>query len=133
VQDIIAESPDPIRLGGICKVLETQLEQHVRSEIRSTILGHVQRGGTPTAFDRTLATAYGSYAAAMVADGQYGRMAALQQNQLTSVPLGSVANKTRTVPRDAPMVAAALAVGTSFGVSDFDLRLEGDEASTAVT
>jgi 6-phosphofructokinase 1 len=133
VQEIIAESPDPIRLGGICKVLETQLEQHVRSEIRSTILGHVQRGGTPTAFDRTLATAYGSYAAAMVADEEFGRMAALQQNQLTSVPLGSVANKTRTVPRDAPMVAAALAVGTSFGVSNFDLRLEGDEASTAVT
>ena len=49
------------------------------------------------------------------------------------MPLGSVANKVRTVPRDTPMVAAALAVGTSFGAADLDLRLEGDEASKTVT
>ncbi|HMB90661.1 MAG TPA: ATP-dependent 6-phosphofructokinase [Rhodothermales bacterium] len=127
VQEIIKESPDPIRLGGICKVLETQLEQHVRSEVRSVILGHTQRGGTPTAYDRNLATVYGSYAAAMVADGHFGRMVALQNNSLTSIALEEVANRTRTVPTDAPMIAAALAVGTSFGVPDLEIRLVGTE------
>jgi 6-phosphofructokinase 1 len=129
VQEIIAESPDPIRLGGICKVLETQLEQHVRSEVRSVILGHTQRGGTPTPFDRNLATVYGSYAAAMVADGHFGRMVALQNNSLTSIALEEVANKTRTVPPDAPMVAAAVAVGTSFGVPGLEHRMIGTETT----
>ena len=95
VQEIIKESPDPIRLGGICKVLETQLERHIRSEVRSVILGHVQRGGTPTPYDRNLATVYGSYAASMVADGVYGRMVALQEGHLTSIPLDQVAGKVR--------------------------------------
>src|SRR5690606_26115038 len=129
IQEIIEESPDPIRLGGICKMLESQLESRVRSEIRSTILGHVQRGGTPTAYDRNLATMFGSYAAAMVVDQQFGRMVALQQNSLTSVPFEDVANKPRTVPADAPMIAGALAVGMSFGVRDFDVRLAGSEMS----
>ncbi len=133
VQEIVKDSPDPIRLGGICKVLETQLEQHVRSEVRSVILGHVQRGGTPTPFDRTLATVFGSYAAAMVADGTFGRMVALQQNEITSVPLDAVANRTRTVPPEAPMLAAALAVGTSFGVPDLHYRMAGDEASAKMS
>ncbi len=132
VQEIVADSPDPIRLGGVCKILESQLEKRVRSEIRSTILGHVQRGGTPTAYDRNLATMYGSYAAAMVVDKQYGRMVALQQNSLTSVPFEEVANKTRTVGPDAPMVAGALAVGMSFGVKNFDVRLAGSEMSPSL-
>ncbi|MFQ5570280.1 MAG: 6-phosphofructokinase [Rhodothermales bacterium] len=129
VQEIIEESPDPIRLGGICKVLESQLEHHVQSEVRSVILGHVQRGGTPTAYDRNLATAFGSYAAAMASDRHFGRMVALQQNRLTSIPLEDVAHKTRTVPLDAPLLAAGLAVGTSFGVADLDQRLPGTRAS----
>jgi phosphofructokinase-like protein len=133
VQQIVADSPDPIRLGGACNVLAAQLAPLVESEIRTTILGHVQRGGTPTAFDRNLATAFGSYAAAMVEDASYGRMAALYHNRLTSVPLEEVANKTRTVRPDSPMVAAALAVGTSFGVPELDIALEGDKMSEAVS
>jgi 6-phosphofructokinase 1 len=133
VQQIVADSPDPVRLGGACNVLAAQLAPLVESEIRTTILGHVQRGGTPTAFDRTLATAFGSYAAAMVEDETYGRMAALYRNRLTSVPLEEVANKTRTVRPDSPMVAAALAVGTSFGVPELDIALDGDKISEAVS
>ncbi|MEX0821950.1 MAG: hypothetical protein WD021_07380, partial [Rhodothermales bacterium] len=67
------------------------------------------------------------------ADGQFGRMVALQQNRLTSVPFAEVANKTRTVPRDHPMIAAALAVGTSFGVAGFDYRMKGHQKTKAVT
>ena len=133
IQQIVADSPDPIRLGGACNVLAAQLEPLVESEIRTTILGHVQRGGTPTAYDRTLATAFGSYAAAMVEEENFGRMVAMWQNRLTSVPFEEVANKTRTVTRDAPLVAAALAVGTSFGVPELDVSLNGDAVSGAVS
>lgn len=133
VEQVVEDSPDPIRLGGIGKELESQLSQHVNSEVRTTILGHMQRGGTPTAYDRNLATAFGTYAASMIADEQFGRMVALQQNRLTSVPFKQVANKTRTVPLDHPMIAAALAVGTSFGIRDFDYRLHGDKKTKAVT
>jgi ATP-dependent phosphofructokinase / diphosphate-dependent phosphofructokinase len=133
VQSIVESSPDPIRLGGICKVLEHQLNAHLRSEIRTTILGHVQRGGAPTPYDRNLATAFGAYAAAMAADGRYGHMVALRNNSLTCVPLSEVANRIRTVPTDAPMVLAGLAVGTSFGVKQFDQRFHGHEDVHTVT
>lgn len=133
VKDLVSDSPDPIRLGGIGQVLENQLETHLRSEIRTTILGHTQRGGTPTAFDRNLASAFGAYAAAMVADGKFGYMVALQKNKLTSVPLVEVAERIRTVPADAAMISTALAVGTSMGVSNFEQRLVGTEISTPIT
>ncbi len=131
VRQEIADSPDPIRLGGIGHVLENALRTHVRSEIRTTILGHMQRGGSPNAYDRNLATAFGSYAASMIAQGQYGRMVALNGGRLTSVAFADVAGKTRTVPPDAPMMAAALSVGTSFGARDIT-ALFGAEASAMV-
>lgn len=133
VQQRIEDSPDPIRLGGVGKVLERALAERVSSEVRTTILGHMQRGGTPTAYDRNLATVFGTYAASMVVDGEFGRMVALQENRLTSVPFIDVANKTRTVPPDSPMLAAAVAIGTSFGVSDLDVRMQGRERTTAVS
>ncbi len=133
VQSIVESSTDPIRLGGICKVLEHQLNTHLRSEIRTTILGHTQRGGGPTPYDRNLATAFGAYAAAMVSDGNYGRLVALQNNNLTSVALEDVANRIRNVPKDAAMIRAGLAVGTSFGVSDFEHRFAGRDVAKTVT
>ncbi len=133
VQQHVEESTDTIRLGGVGKVLERELAARVSSEVRTTILGHMQRGGTPTAYDRNLATVFGTYAASMVAEGAFGRMVALQDNRLTSVPFEEVANKTRTVPVDNPMLAAALAVGTSFGMRDFELRMKGDKATTTVS
>jgi ATP-dependent phosphofructokinase / diphosphate-dependent phosphofructokinase len=133
VKQIVADSPDPLRLGGICNVLEHQLCKMVDSEVRTAILGHIQRGGTPTAYDRTLATAFGAYAAALVASGEFGRMAAVQQGRLTSVAIADVANRQRTVSHDAPMVAAALAVGTSFGVRDLAFRFDGRSPSAFMT
>lgn len=131
VRQEIADSPDPIRLGGIGHVLENALRTHIRSEIRTTILGHMQRGGSPNAYDRNLATAFGSYAASMIAQGQYGRMVALNGGRLTSVAFADIAGKTRTVPPDAPMMAAALSVGTSFGARDIT-AIFGAEASAMV-
>lgn len=116
------------RLGGIGEVVREELKPKVKSEIRTTTLGHIQRGGTPTAFDRVLATNYGTYAASLVARGEFDRMVALQDNQLTSVPLDEVAGESRKVPRDSMLIASAQAVGTSFGNPEvsFDVDELGD-------
>jgi len=123
VRETDESSTDPVRLGGVGNVLKQQLESRLNSEIRTTVLGHIQRGGTPTSFDRRLATNFGAYAASLVARGSYGRMVALQDNHLTSVPLESVADTNRRVPEDSMYVASAAAVGTSFGRSDFDIEV----------
>ena len=133
VRQIVADSPDPLRLGGIARVLERALAQRLSSEVRTAILGHVQRGGPPTAYDRTLATAFGAYAAALVAARRYGRMVAVQEGRLTSVALADVADRQRTVPEDAPMVAAALAIGTSFGAAGLGLCFDPSRPSALMT
>jgi phosphofructokinase-like protein len=75
------------RLGGIGAALALELEERTGYEARVTVLGHVQRGGTPTSTDRILATRYGAHAYEMVRAGEFGRMAAIQGTQMTSVPL----------------------------------------------
>jgi 6-phosphofructokinase 1 len=81
----------------------------------------MQRGGSPTAYDRTLATTLGTRAAALVAEGTTGVMVAVQNDAFTQVPLDEIAGKTRTVPLDDPLIASGLDVGTSFGVAVSDL------------
>lgn len=133
VRQRIEDSPDPLRLGGAGEVLARALEPRLPNEVRTTILGHIQRGGTPTPFDRNLSTLFGAYAAAMVRDGVSGRMVAIQQNRLTSIPLEDVADKTRTVELGAPMLAAATAVGTSFGIPNRITRFKGIEPSGLIS
>ena len=84
-------------------------------ETRLTVLGYLQRGGTPSPYDRVLATAFGTSAAEMLARGQFGRMVALKDGQVASVPLSEVAGRTRTVPKDHHLIETARLVGTSFG------------------
>ena len=115
VQAHLENSPDPIRLGGVANVLREQLKEHLESEVRSTQLGHVQRGGTPTPYDRVLATRFGWYAAKMVANGEFGRMAALKGDECTSVPIEEVANRTRNVPDDSTLLDVATSLGISLG------------------
>lgn len=117
INKVVEGSPDPIRLGGACQVLGFALEQHLDSEVRTTILGHVQRGGTPTPYDRILSTRFGAHAAQQVAKGNHGVMVALQGGIMTEVPLDQIAHKVRTVPADSPLIRGAVALGTSFGVS----------------
>ena len=121
-----------MRLGGIGHVLAEQLKPRIRSEVRTTILGHMQRGGTPTPYDRNLSTAFGARAASLVAHEQFGQMVAVQSGSFTEVPLHEVAGKTRTVPLSAPLIASGQAVGTSFGVDDLDARM-ADVESAALT
>ncbi len=109
------DSPDPIRLGGVGEHLRAMLEPHLRSEVRTTLLGHVQRGGHPTPFDRVLATRFGHAAAQMALRGQFGQMVALQADACVAVPLESVAGRTRCVPLDHPLVGAARSLGVCLG------------------
>ncbi|MCW2289882.1 6-phosphofructokinase [Leucobacter luti] len=86
------------RLGGVADVLAPLIEQHTGIETRATVLGHVQRGGSPTAFDRVLATRTGIAAADAARDGQWGTMAGLTGDQITMVPLAEAVGQLKTVP-----------------------------------
>jgi 6-phosphofructokinase 1 len=86
------------RLGGIGHVLEREIEERTGFETRATVLGHVQRGGTPTAFDRVLATRLGLAAVDAVHDGDWGMMMALRGTQIERVPLADAVAQLRTVP-----------------------------------
>jgi 6-phosphofructokinase 1 len=85
------------RLGGIANILAEEIEKRTGFETRVTILGHVQRGGTPTAFDRVLATRFGVAAIDAVHDGGFGEMVALQADQIVRVPLGEAVKELKTV------------------------------------
>ncbi|MHB8056085.1 MAG: 6-phosphofructokinase [Candidatus Aminicenantales bacterium] len=115
VKKHIAASPDPIRLGGVGFVLGDQLERLTGQEARCVVLGHLQRGGSPTAADRILATELGAEAVRLAAKGIFGRMVAIRCGGLSSVPLNIPAKGPRLVPRNHPLIVAARAVGTSFG------------------
>jgi len=115
VRETLADSPDPLRLGGVGQWLQQQLQPMVVSEVRNTLLGHVQRGGTPTPFDRVLATRFGVAAARLVQQGQFGRMVALQGSECTSVPMADVASRNRVVPLGHALWQAALATGVTMG------------------
>jgi ATP-dependent phosphofructokinase / diphosphate-dependent phosphofructokinase len=86
------------RLGGIGHRLEQEIEQRTGFETRATVLGHVQRGGTPTAFDRVLATRFGLAAIDAAHDGAWGMMTALRATHIERVPLGQAVAELRTVP-----------------------------------
>jgi len=115
VQRRLADSPDPVRLGGVAHVLCDQLQPLLRSEVRATVLGHVQRGGSPTPFDRVLATQFGNQAAQLVMEGRYNRMVTLDGGRLGCVALADVAHQHRSVPLDHPLLQAARQIGVSLG------------------
>ncbi len=86
-----------VKLGGVANLLAKEIERRTGFETRATVLGHIQRGGTPTAHDRILATRYGIKAAEMVEAGQWGQMAALQGDEIVSVPLAVAVGERKLV------------------------------------
>ena len=112
---IVHDSPDPIRLGGVSTVLAEQIAANTHLEARATILGHVQRGGTPVAADRVLAMAFGHKAIQLVATHEWNNTVVMQKGQTMFVPIEWVANKQRTVPLDDPLIGVARAIGTCMG------------------
>ena len=117
VAHTVADSPDPLRLGGVGERLRALLEPGLRSEVRATLLGHVQRGGTPTAYDRVLASRFGHAAALMALRGEFGSMVALQADACIGVPLQDVAGRIRQVPAQHDLLLTARAMGICLGTS----------------
>ena len=115
VERRVEGSPDPVRLGGVGRLVAGTIEQQPGIESRATVLGYVQRGGTPCPFDRVFATSLGYKAAELTGEGRWGRMASWQAGRLADVPISEAAGGSRSVPPDEPLLAAAEAVGTSFG------------------
>jgi 6-phosphofructokinase 1 len=115
VRKVIKESTDQLRLGGIGQKLADDIEQRTGIECRVTVLGHLQRGGSPTAYDRILGTRFGVAAVELLAGGQLDRMVALKGTEIVSVPIAEVAGKLRRVDPESELVRAARSVGTSFG------------------
>jgi ATP-dependent phosphofructokinase / diphosphate-dependent phosphofructokinase len=105
-----------VRLGGVAYQLSKQLKDAgCKAEIRETVLGHVQRGGTPIAFDRILASWFGVHAFELVLQNKFGRMVAFKNNVVTSVTLDEATKEYSVVSKSSPLVKAAKGLGISFG------------------
>ena len=89
-----------VRLGGVGQLLAEEIEKRTGKEARCTVLGHIQRGGTPTAFDRVLATRFGLHAVAAVYDEAFGTMVALRGTDIVRVPLVEATRELKLVPFD---------------------------------
>ncbi|MEE9614203.1 MAG: 6-phosphofructokinase [Thermodesulfobacteriota bacterium] len=94
-----------VKLGGVGEFLAKEVEKRTGFETRHVVLGHLQRGGTPTAYDRILATRFGVKAAELIEEGKFGRMAALQGNSITDVSLEEAVGKTKTVDMEIYKIA----------------------------
>lgn len=98
------------------RYLARRIQEETGLETRETVLGYIQRGGTPSPMDRVLASRFGAAGATLIAKEEYGRMVAHRDGQITSVKLSEVAGKTKLVKPDDPMVKQAREMGTSFGI-----------------
>ncbi len=105
IQETKTDEFGHVRLGGISQLLAAEIEKRTKFETRFVVLGHIQRGGSPTAHDRVLATRYGVYATEMVHRGEFGKMAALQGNRIAAVPLAEATSKLKTVDMDLYAIA----------------------------
>ena len=108
----------PARLGGIGSRCSSEIEQMTGKETRHVVLGHLQRGGSPNAFDRLLATNFGACAARALLRGERGVMVALQAGQIVTVPLAEATANIKTVLPDSQLVRTARNTGISFGAPD---------------
>ncbi len=127
VERRVETSPDAIRLGGISHKLAADIEEQTRLETRVTILGHLLRGGSPTAFDRLLATHFGCEAIRMAHRKDFGKMVVLKGIGIETFPIAEAAGKVRTVPLDSILIKSALSTGVSLGVSEEKLKEMGGE------
>jgi len=103
------------RLGGIGLLVSREIEKVIDMESRATVLGHLQRGGSPTSYDRVLATRFGVKAVELFSEKSFNRMVCLKGNSIGSVPLEEAVAGTKRVDPDSEQVRSAVAVGTSFG------------------
>lgn len=109
------KNPYPVKLGGIGSKLAADIERITGVESRAAVLGHIQRGGSPTAFDRNLGTQFGTHAVQLIQQQKWGRMVCLKGQEISSVPLEKAVDFIKKVPASHPLVEACRSVGTSFG------------------
>ncbi len=117
VSKVIKKSPDPVRLGGVGVKIANEIEDCTGIESRATILGHIQRGGTPTPFDRILATRFGVSAMNLVIKKDFGKMVVLKNNEISSISISKVSSEIKLVPKNYSLIKAGRDVGTCFGDS----------------
>jgi 6-phosphofructokinase 1 len=103
------------RLGGIGEVVAAQVQEACHTDVRVTVLGHLQRGGSPTAFDRLLATRFGAMAVHLAAQRQLGYMVALQGGRITAVPIAEAVSQPKRILLDSDIVHAALGLQICLG------------------
>ena len=115
IDRVVKDSPDPVRLGGIGKVVANQVEDLTGVEARVTVLGHLQRGGSPSPYDRMLCTLFGEKAARMIHEGEFGRWVCWRNNKTETEALSFAAGRQRLVPPDHPLIEAARSIGVRFG------------------
>ena len=116
--DYIASEADQTgeaRLGGIGHVVANEIQSRTGKETRAVVLGHLQRGGSPSAWDRHLSTRFGVSAVEQIAEECYGVMVALTPSGIAPVELVEAVDKIRTVPPDGEIVRVGRALGISFG------------------
>jgi len=104
-----------VRLGGIAEQVAQDIEDRTGKEARTVVLGHIQRGGRPTTFDRLLALRFGAAAVRLIEEGTFNHMVALDPPAVLAVPLEVATSRMKTVPVDCDTVLTARDVGTSFG------------------
>ncbi len=112
---VVAEGIDHPKSQSAANYISTTIEAITGIETRETVLGYIQRGGSPTPMDRILATRYGAYATQCIAEGRFGSMVAIKKNELTTVPLEEVGGKLRLVEPDLGLILKARKMGVSFG------------------
>lgn len=114
-QTEVPDNPLLNKLGGVADIIGRHIQANCGVETRVTVLGHLQRGGTPTPFDRILGTRFGVRAAELAMNGEYGRMACLCSGEVQSVSLDAAVAEQKLVKPDGELVCAAKSVGISFG------------------
>jgi 6-phosphofructokinase 1 len=134
------------KLGGIGQIVADEVERRLHRETRVVVLGHLQRGGAPTTFDRVLATQYGAHAVRLIVEERFGEMICYHPPKMSSVPISEAINQIRLVDPKGDAVQAARALGISFGdrstdecpfvpfqtmIDDIESRLDTAEAEAA--
>ncbi|QDT67646.1 6-phosphofructokinase 1 [Planctomycetes bacterium MalM25] len=118
-------SGQQMKLGGVGRAVTEEIQNRLHREARLCVLGHLQRGGKPTTFDRVLATQFGAHAVRLVKEGRFGEMICSRPPEMTSVPIMEAVNELRQVDAHGPAVQAARALGISFGDRKADEIGEG--------
>jgi 6-phosphofructokinase 1 len=112
---VVAEGMKREKGKSAARYLVKKLSGKIKQELRETILGYIQRGGTPSPADRILATRYGAYAAKLISEGNFNNMVALRNDELVAIPLSETAGKLKLVPTDHDLILQAKQLGTFFG------------------